>query len=352
MFETPTTLVVGAGASLDFGLPSGPQLWDAVRRKITEAFHRALEQQQSYYSAVDSLRIAAQTSLSTEVLIRSLNPDGAKAFGQLREISDAVSNADVHSSVDDFLLDNPSMTTAVKGIVAAHLAGSLYTENNRRWTRKRGLVDKLTNSGDPTTLNWIRVFVGVCRSFLRNKKVRSRLIIINFNYDRLLETVMRVLWERSEAAFPDFDECFSFVYPHGAFSDLPEEIREPANWILRQASSIGFAGKPGNEVEAIARKAIDDSYTTLMIGFSCSAANAVLLGLARRHAKKIYYQNFDHKDARLTRVMRNLGTPDLHADPNGCAALVNNGFFEQVGRLTPEPSIRSVTKSTARPAKD
>ena len=348
VFDQPTTIIVGAGASLDFGLPSGPALWETVCRKIVGAYDGILEQQRGYFSPADALRLVAQSSLSASALVRSLHPDSANAVVQLRELAETVSKSDVYYSVDDFLLDNPSMTESIKAVVTAHLAGTLYTKAHRRWIRKPELIDKLHNSSGTTVLNWIRMFVGLCRSFLRRNSVRSKVVIVNFNYDRLMETVMRVLWERSEASFPEFDKCFSFVYPHGAFSDLPEEIDDPERWVLKQASSIGFAGGEANHPGLVARKALDDSRTIFMIGFSCSAANASLLGLTRAQAPRIYYQNFEHRDVRLSRVMANLGAPVHSADPRGCADLIGNGFFDQIGREASEPRIRAVAKSKVR----
>lgn len=140
---------------------------------------------------------------------------------------------------------------------------------------------------------------------------------------------MRHYWDNAQTSYPSFDACFDFLYPYGAFRDLPSGIPDPADWICRQAQAIGLADGFDTDASDLLKARLDASDNIFCVGFSCAQANEKLLGLNAHHAWKIFYQNFGATDIRLDRVMKRLGVRTDRKDAGNMATLVTNGFFEQ-----------------------
>lgn len=333
MFQSATTLIVGAGASFDYGLPSGPELWTSTKRKILDASDFDKEQIEQHLGSGARVQLLNAKSPTARAIMQAYaNESAGDKLAGLHLLASAVLEDDVHSSVDDFLLDNPSLAAPIKAVVATYLLGRLYTSRDGRWIRKHELVAREIRTGDakkPIISNWCRVFVGQCRDFLRESGAEFPVTVINFNYDRVLETVMQNFWDRTERPVDSFGDCFRFIYPYGCFSSLPEEINRPDSWLAEQSQFLGFAGGSDPERAAELHAIIDQSRTIFMVGFSCGTANANLLGLSKSHGARIFYQNFGNLDTRLNRTLAKFDTPSARADIGSCSDLIANGFFWQ-----------------------
>jgi len=257
-----------------------------------------------------------------------LEPHQARA--RLGYLVEQLADADVHASVDDFIRDNPSAAGEIKVAIAASLFNKLYEKDGNFWLRSDRLLARQIQQEEGSPIpNWCRQFVGVCRPLLRDKASVVRMTIVNFNYDRVMETVLRHFWTRSEEAYHAFDECFEFVYPYGAFEDLPEEMQFPHDWICKQASAIGLASGTENARASELKAHLDASQIIFSVGFSFARANTELLGFNAHHGLKTFFQNYANKDTRLNRVLATFGVDATRRDTGSMTDLITNGFFEQ-----------------------
>ncbi|RYZ14729.1 MAG: hypothetical protein EON61_02585 [Alphaproteobacteria bacterium] len=327
---------------MDFGLPSGPGLWSNVK-EIVSSIRDGLTPRNPY--ADDPLITLAHlmgrgsNSPQAKAMLSTLRGRAPDPQFRLAEIAGLMNNADVHASVDDFLRDHPSIRPEIKIAIAAALFEKLYAqhEETKVWVRSSDLLsDRLHLRPTGETTNWCKKFVGACRPFLRGVDSPAKLTIINFNYDRLLETILRHYWDMAETTYPPFESCFEFLYPYGAFSDLPTTIVAPAPWICQQADAIGLADGFNTDASDILKARLSASQNIFCVGFSCAKANEQLLGLNAHHAWKIFYQNFNAVDIRLDRVMKRLGVRTDRRDTANMATLVTNGFFEQDAATLPK----------------
>jgi hypothetical protein len=172
----------------------------------------------------------------------------------------------------------------------------------------------------------MRLFVGIQRPLSRN----SRLTIVSFNYDAILERTMRLYWKHAEVPYPDIDEVVTFIYPHGKFSSLPQHIRSPRKYITDQADNLRLGDNIDQDQREKAKAAVALADKIYSVGFSFGATNVELLGLTRReHRHQIFVQAYQNEDKRLLRTLTNLNIlPEQH-DAADADQLVRNGFFEQ-----------------------
>ncbi|KKK77729.1 hypothetical protein LCGC14_2850660, partial [marine sediment metagenome] len=176
--DIPTALILGAGASIPFGFPSGHGLYESICGPGTNR------------------------SLS----IRQLEPldfGGDFVNGFLHNLS--LSGVD---SIDEFLGKQPEYTAVGKAAIAQILLP----------------CEKQRHLFDPTADNWYkRFFVPL----LDHPDGFRNLYVITFNYDRSLEhflfTALRSSTDLSEAQCAERVQALTIVHVHGKLGRLPWE---------------------------------------------------------------------------------------------------------------------------------
>jgi hypothetical protein len=143
-----------------------------------------------------------------------------------------------------------------------------------------------------------------------------------------METVLREFWAQSETPYPPFDDCFEFLYPYGAFPELPRRVSSSGPWLVKQSEQIAITGDGPSGQKTSARKALEGARQIFMVGFSCSDTNMEWLGLNAKLGKKVFAQNYKGEDQRLARVLARI---NAESDTGSIIQLVRNGFFDQRG---------------------
>ncbi|MBL8551749.1 MAG: hypothetical protein JNJ73_17305 [Hyphomonadaceae bacterium] len=330
MFSSNTTIILGAGASYDFGAPLGEELW---RRVIQNSSSLVAVYEQFWDRPVVG---GVERFLQSQ---KTPNPKAFAYFSTLKgmegdvhasatSVAETIRRANFHTSVDDFLRDNPSLRDPVRTLIAAVLFEGLYEQHERSWQLRRGCFEPSFQSPwrAGTVENWIRLFVGVCRPLVLKAQTLTPVQVISFNYDRLLQTLLQQMWPVAERDYPPLDQCFQFHYPYGAFSELPTELHDSSTWILQQFENLGLADGTGSSVVDEVRAAIDEADQVFSVGFSWTETNLQLLGISAG-GEKFHVQNFGGQDARLARTLSRLGI--FKTDAGSMSDLVRNGFFEQ-----------------------
>lgn len=351
MFSSPTTLILGAGASVDFGAPLGEPLWRRISQQ-TGALSGACDasghgtgqllrntryddpKAYAYYSEVFSLHDDPATLAA--IMGHAMGAQHVQHSNEiLRRIAERTGGADVHTSVDDFLRDNPSLLRPIRTLIAGLLFESLYerdSENHQQWNLRQQLTRfKFNGPSDGREIdNWVRLFVGICRPML-NRVTQETLVpvtVISFNYDRVMETVLSHFWAQSERPYPALDLCFKFIHPYGAFGELPWSVTDAGEWIKAQATGIGLADGKGSQEAKNIEAALSEAKQIFSLGFSFTDTNTQLLGLTNKHGPRLFVQNFG-KDQRVARTLTKLNA--TATESGSIPQLVRNGFFEQQG---------------------
>lgn len=372
MFTSPTTIILGAGASYEFGAPLGAALWDQVAqntqllakryasraggtltRELNPVGNENLTPEaRAYYNEIERLltedAVAIDGIMGEAGISARLN---LKLNTVLQKIAERVADANVHQSVDDFLRDNPKLLPPLRVLMAASVFQGLYESKESypsEW-RLRPLVFEKRFTSPHTKAkvtakvdNWLLRFVGMCRPILiKAGSTPHKVKVISFNYDRLMETVLERYWQKAERDFPPLCDCFEFIYPYGSFSEFPDTVQRPGKWLQEQSQGIGLATGEGNAKSKAVRTALNEAVQVFSIGFSFTESNIALLGLQQAHGPRLFVQNFQDQDTRLKAMLKQrFDKATTFTAP--LAQLVSDGFFEQVG---PGPGFRVVPVS-------
>lgn len=320
LFDRKSVIIVGAGASVDLGLPLGTDLWNQVRSDISICARRFEE-----FGSHNLHNFREHYSGNTEpsALIAAML-EGKVGFSPTA-LHELVGQRNVHNNVDEFVRDNGSTRDVLMALVAETLFKKLYQSQNGGWRRRPEITYPLipNSNGTAHIENWMVTFVGFCRQFLDGKK--HLLDVISFNYDHIFETVVRQYWSVFEKGYLPFDECVRFVYPQGAFSVLPEQVGDAREFLSREHANFGVAAEAAAKLPALT----EEAEILFSLGFSFSDTNVEILGLKPVHGKKLRVQNFGNADVRLRRVLSGrFGVGEAHLDVGATHDLIRNGFFE------------------------
>jgi hypothetical protein len=339
VFSSHTTIIIGAGSSVDYGLPLGKALWDQIvvdcdklPKELSQHFEKNFfGQPERYFRHASQSNPKAYAFFSLMRNGRSdIQPQPAK------DLADHIKRANVHDNVDDFVRDNPSLKEPMQTLIAGNLFENLYQhdEDKSGWALKPRIFERIFRVPPPgkNVENWIRHFIGLCRNQLQlvpQGKGVHPVTVISFNYDRLMESVLRYFWDQSEVKHPKIDDCFKFLYPYGAFSELKSHVPEAGPWLVQQSKEIAITGSAPSSQKTVAREALEKACEIYMLGFSCLESNMQWLGLTPKLGKKVFAQNFQDGDERLARVLAKI---NADSDKGSMIQLVRNGFFEQRGQ--------------------
>ncbi|OYU51975.1 MAG: hypothetical protein CFE27_08925 [Alphaproteobacteria bacterium PA1] len=296
LFDEGTVIIVGAGASVPFGLPTGAELIDLIIHSLR---HEASKLQRiaenrpysGFYPALAPISYALTCNGDPSAQI---DPEVAAA-----SLIDAANwlSLQTGDSVDDIIRHNPSRAQLLKvGICYALILRSYRIEEEPRAYILRQLTERNVKfevgSEERYYRNWVHHFINLVRSEIISEindfgRVRSKVKVISFNYDCLLEHVLDVKWGSIENDLGSWSEFIEIVHPHGLI-EMPEKIleHELAAYLLSNANSIAVVhdsldGSPAAEFtqRATARRFCKDAYRVYAIGFAFARANVSLIGL-------------------------------------------------------------------------
>ena len=357
MFRQNTTIVVGAGASCEIGLPSGDQL----KRQIADLF--ATTDENSYGLQNKTMIEAVKGRLRQRNHIYVRNPVPGYD-GQIIAIRDAAKRIrrglPLALSIDNFLHAHQADAEVVRlgkvGIAMSILAAERRSAFFERVTP--AAAQQMGNHGRrrPMTLtskemldSWYVPFAqllmsGIGRDAAADVFRNVRFVI--FNYDRCLE---QYLWLALQAYFdlPEADAAeimagVEFLHPYGSLGPLPWQVEEGGQPVplgggdgldVWQVSSRirTFTESVESEVEPRIRAAMSDAATILILGFGYLDQNVQLLTPGeKRVAHRIISSAYgvSQSDQLIIRdVMRVFARPSgsqIMLEPGTCRDVFNN----------------------------
>ncbi len=237
MFPQKTVLVIGAGASHEFGLPLGSQLIAEVQRALDFRWTKGQQTGSGDGYTLDALgRLAKAKGIERN--------DYTRACGQLRSGISAFLSIDnyLHSHSDNAQLVESGKVGIARSILAAEGRSTLKLDP---YKGEKFSVDKIVKT-------WIYPFIRILNANVKRKeieKIFNNIAIICFNYDRCIEHTFHELIQISFSV--DFDtatKCMnnlSIIHPYGTVGPLPWQDQDKA---------IPFGNFERNDLDIISKQ--------------------------------------------------------------------------------------------------
>jgi hypothetical protein len=277
----PTTFVLGAGASVDMGFPTGADLQGEVikRLKPGDGVRRL---------ANDQIWEALQPSLADK---GNQWPDYAETLNvAARNISRGMT---VAASIDNYLHTH-SADDAIVRLGKLAIAQSILDAESKSFLSKpeKGLfsaVDVLAKADFQSS--WYAPFLRMLTSgtlsddpssLFRNAK------FIVFNYDRCLEVILLAALQSyfniDLAAAAKVLAGVEIIHPYGSLGPLPSSARDGVEFgkgdgrLLTISQSIRtFTESVDTDISERAKKAVTEAETLVFLGFGFLAQNMTLI---------------------------------------------------------------------------
>lgn len=311
MIETKTVFVLGAGAHVSYGYPSGDQLKSQVAMVLKNA--------QGALDEMDLQRLVPLGKTEGKVI----GYESIKHIGLNLEAS-------AHLSVDAYLNTNSHVEGAAVFGKAAIAQVLLGYENRGRVTSDDDWISYLMSE----MVHGVKgAGVEAAKQFAEKNKVG----FVTFNYDRHLEkTLLHKLLgsytlspKEAIAALRSVEICHVF----GMLGDWPDEGRTN-DWIAAvDRIQLIHEAKEANKEVAQARRMLREAHVICILGFGYHDENITLveLGAAIGNCKGyIATSRFGMTDGEWIRRRRRLPSERLHAAGPGdkCLAVLRNlGVF-------------------------
>ena len=294
-------IIVGAGASVDFGLPLGRSLLTEGIGLIQDfrSKWRKLSKQNRGFFRLDDLLAAFSTNEEYSWLLDMCKDDrGSYSLSVVQDLVTSIENAPIYS-LDTLVLERPELEE-----VCQRLTYLVLKRHIRAATSVEHGVLKEVSFFKPIlkdkTDNWIHAYFSVLRNRL-SVTPSSRVAIISFNYDMIFEKSLRKLWEFPSRDLGTFDDRFEVLYPHGC---MEWNVNSSDLRFLGDHSGIVFAHKK-KEARSIDRiqTIIGSASEIVSLGFAFSRENVDTFGLRKHDSSAILrYQNYDENPGLDARV--------------------------------------------------
>lgn len=290
--QRSNTIIIGAGASVPFGMPAGAELRDRILKLTTVP--QDIEQALSHYYS---------ETMQQHDDFRLLFRDFIEGFKESNTIS-----------IDSYLSNQDEITNMIGKLAIAYELGgaslSGYENSKYSFCVKRNVYQSPGVSKTEEVLfkdNWIQLLINFLNP--KNGKVDvflerlSQIHFISFNYDRILE---RNIYEHYYNNYPEvkngdwniykekLSEALSIKYVYGSLGDVePGGVKRNISSRVRSSSYANDSSNPyallasarnldlirNDEGDIVIYKQLRDSDSIFILGFSFDEDNLRKLGL-------------------------------------------------------------------------
>lgn len=282
MTQKKLTLIVGAGASNELGLPLGPELKRQIASLLAIRFD--YKQQSGDYNIAEAIRLHAQRQ---ERAHQDIN-DYLKAARQIKDGMPQAISIDhfIDSRRGDEKIELCGKLAIVRSILQAEQHSKIYLNHSNR--------DNIDFNATETT--WLNSFFQLLSENARMDDLENRLASIAFvifNYDRCIEHylfhALQNYYQMSETQASELLRNVIIYHPYGSVGDLPWQNRQSGVFygedlerdrLLSSAKGIRTftegTDPQSSEILAI-RDTIIGSRDVLVLGFAFHRNNMQLL---------------------------------------------------------------------------
>lgn len=294
MFRAKTVLVIGAGASVEVGLPMGSDLLKQIV-KLTHITFEHYSQRSGDPAIFEALKIILNEGGS----VTKINEHIHAAW----QLSDSASQAISVDNVIDALEDPKVELVGKLGIVQAILKAEAASPAFRRVQSSLNNID-LSKFSDA----WYSSFTKLLTENVRKSEVGSifdNIEIVNFNYDRCLEHYLPFslasYYGLESDAIREIMQNLTIHRPYGVAGRLP--------WQKGDGPSVGFGqGSPqqladvAQQVRTFTERVEEGDELAAMQATMAGADRIIFLGFAfhRQNVKLLAQQAQDHTEVMAT----------------------------------------------------
>lgn len=285
MIERRTTLIIGAGASAECGLPVGAVLKERIGRLLDIRFEHGFRQMSGDHTICEALRVAVE---STTPPGRDINPHLQAAW----RIRDAMPQA---LSIDNFIDTH-------QGDARLELCGKLAIVRSILDAEKRSHIhfDPHGNHRSPRfeslQATWFTSFFQLLTENCRANQLEQRfstLTLIIFNYDRCVEHFLYYALQNYYGIAAEQAAAlvakFGIFHPYGTVGPLPWQGRDGAVGFGAETDAQGLVRLAGqirtftegtdptqSAIEEIRRRFVE-AQIVLFLGFAYHRLNLQLI---------------------------------------------------------------------------
>ncbi len=341
MFTKDTAIILGAGSSIPFGLPSGEQLAEKIQSSLS-----AIRRDAS--SGVRDLRGGALNSFISKPhqYMYSNLPNEVRARPDWRgehllDFERTLQNSP-QTTIDRFLFENERFRYLGKIFITTALIATAYKIDSIR------NVLSLNRFNDIQATDWAQPFLTRIREGASDADAlegRSRVQIVTFNYDTVLEHIIKThLCNTERHQGGDHEKICPIHHVHGKILMPPEiQVSELIPHILDQSTRFNLIHEePAEDREFLdfsateldrATSCISNADEIFALGFAFDEFNTEVIDFNGRYAgDSVYALNFDGNLGFARRLSR-LDVPaknilsGTQQNPMGCATAINAGFL-------------------------
>lgn len=230
MFRKKTTFVIGAGAGVDIGMPTGAELIDEISKRVNIAFERG-QRRTGSATVEQALRMAAGEEGIEPNRLFSAGRMISTGARQMRSIDNYI-----HTHSHDEAIKICGKIGIVEAILDYEKRCALFMDTKKHPPKFR--------DGKKAADSWLDQFMHLVVSEVVIQKdledIFSNLAIINFNYDRCLEQFMlKSLMDTfaiSEGKAAGLISKLLLHHPYGKIAPLP--------WQTDRGRGLPLGGDP------------------------------------------------------------------------------------------------------------
>jgi hypothetical protein len=291
LFRLGTVIIIGAGASAPFGLPTGLSLIDDTTKFLQDEA-RSL----TAYAQADQAGYARNLPRLAPIYYAWKHMGDANVDIDLEiaasELEDQAKwlESQTSDTIDDVIRHNPERSTLLKAVTVFALLKATHESASNEPYRPRNFGTRSTPNGKR---NWIHGLINLARAELidewgSTQPPMHKIKVVSFNYDGILEKVLDQYWQSVESKFGSWRNYFSIIHPHGVIPiaegtillrDLPKHLADNSKNIAVVHDGLNRLPDPIQNDRSVAKtwcKGADEIYA---IGFAFAKSNVRLLGL-------------------------------------------------------------------------
>lgn len=275
MFYSRTLFIIGAGASCEFGLPSGAAIKDEIARLIDIRFEDGYSQASGDRQITECFRRVARDDAE---LNGNINPILHKCW-LLRDALPAAISVDnlLHAHQGDTLLELAGKLGIVKAILEAERRSSLMPPDTHP------LSIDLRRVAPAWLMSFFKMASeGITKSNL--DKIFDKVVIVCFNYDRCIEWflphALQAYYGIKEDEAKDLARKLVIIHPYGTIGSVDDIPYGAASANILSAAQSILTFSEGLSDEAMIggiRNDVELAETIVFLGFAFHPMNLALL---------------------------------------------------------------------------
>ncbi|MEO6608375.1 MAG: hypothetical protein ABIN69_07885 [Aestuariivirga sp.] len=321
MFRKKTVIIVGAGASRDFGFPLGPELLDLLRKCLVQG-RQEFRNKGGLYGQIGGKELLLQKyRLLYQHAGENQNLELGFDVAALDAFQHSIDGQTI-TSIDRFLRDHPEHSEIGRFLIALEIVARSYSKVD---TNDECFLPDFSTGA---STEWIAFLINELREGASDASElrENKLTIVNFNYDTTIERALDAQFSKtSRHKGASWKDCVKMLHVYGQVAPLEKHLRWSNffSQVQESAKTLSYIdGRMHHSPDFSSNlntcaNALVDAEKVCSIGFAFDEANNALLGLSQNHIpEKTFALNYDG-NVGLNNRLRNLGVTHIFQPTGG-----------------------------------